>query len=158
MLAMEYPGYGIYQSETPSEESILRDAEKVFNYITEEIGIKRKRIIVMGRSIGSGAATHVAAKFKPGAFVLVSAFTSIKAVASNLFGFLAKIIIQERFDNLTLIKKVKSPTLLIHGKIDTTIPFSHSEKLYSKPTTLFKTFSIQITQMVPLFKIQLFFC
>lgn len=129
---MEYPGYGIYEGNEPSETSILEDAETVFRYLTEEMKIKKRKIIVAGRSLGSGPASFITEKYSPGAMILISPFTSIKAVAKNLFGFFAKMLIKERFNNLERIKKIKSPTLIIHGKADKTIPSQHSEDLYGK--------------------------
>lgn len=129
---MEYPGYGLYENEEATESSVLEDAETVFNYVRHEVGIKERKIIVTGRSLGSGPASYITEKYNPGAFVLISPFTSIKAVTHNLFGFLAKMLIKERFNNLERIKNIKTPTLLIHGKIDKTIPSQHSEELYSK--------------------------
>ena len=84
----------------------------------------------MGRSLGSGPATFLASKYKPAALVLISPFTSIKNAASDLFGFFGGFFIKERFDNREKIKDVSSPTLLIHGKKDTTVPWTHSEHLY----------------------------
>lgn len=129
---MEYPGYGLYSEGEATENSILEDAEIVYKFVTEVVKIKKRKIIITGRSLGSGPATYLSEKYNPGAFILISPFTSIKAVTHNLFGIFAKMLIKERFNNLERFKNIKSPTLLIHGKMDKTIPFTHSEILYSK--------------------------
>ena len=56
-----YPGYGAYQGK-PCAQSILNDSEKVIDFLTETIGFELKNIFLFGRSIGSGPATHLAAK------------------------------------------------------------------------------------------------
>ena len=38
----------------------MNDAESVFSYITEYVGIPESSIILFGRSIGSGPATYIA--------------------------------------------------------------------------------------------------
>ena len=43
-----------------------------------------------------------------------------------------KKIFTDRFPNIDRIKDVKSPTFIIHGKVDKLIPASHSEKLYNE--------------------------
>lgn len=39
-------------------------------------------------------------------------------------------LVRERFDNLSEIKKVRCPTLIIHGQKDTLIPESHAIELH----------------------------
>ncbi len=53
----------------------------LYSYIVNTLGFKEENIIVMGRSIGTGVALELMQKVKPGALVLVSAFTSIKSLA-----------------------------------------------------------------------------
>ena len=79
VLAMEYPSYGVYKDdEGPSEDKILKDAELVYNFIMDVAKVDERSIFVMGRSLGSGPATHLAAKLNPGALLLMSPYTSIK--------------------------------------------------------------------------------
>lgn len=39
-ISVEYPGYGLYKTEEPSAEGILRDAEAVFDYLVEDMGVE----------------------------------------------------------------------------------------------------------------------
>lgn len=66
-----------------NEENILSDALYVYDYINKVMGIDEENIIVFGRSIGSGPATHVASKRKPSCLLLMSAFKSIRAIAQD---------------------------------------------------------------------------
>lgn len=92
VLAVEYPGYGVYVDEVgdagPSEEKILADADTVYNFVQKMTFLRQKDIILLGRSLGSGAATHLASKYNPGGLILMSPFTSIKCVAQNKVGWL----------------------------------------------------------------------
>ena len=115
LLAVEYPDYGIYEDpEGPSEEKILSDAELVYNFVQDVVKLKEKDIFVMGRSLGSGPSTHLAAKFNPGCLILVSPYTSIKSVASDKVGFLSHLLAQQ-FDNLSKMHSVTCPTFILHG-------------------------------------------
>lgn len=40
MIAVEYPGYGLYNKSSPNAESILNDAEYVYNYLTKRLGFE----------------------------------------------------------------------------------------------------------------------
>ena len=127
---MEYPGYSIYPGE-PAEDAILRDTEHVWNFVTKIMKFEEEDVMVMGRSIGSGPATHFASQYPVGALVLISPFTSLKSVAKYNFGSIASSLVNQRFDNEAKILNVMCPCLFIHGKEDTLIPFEHSKTLYS---------------------------
>ena len=63
IMAVEYPNYGIYEDpEGPSEEKIYRDAELVYNFVQQMSDLREKDIILLGRSLGSGPASYLAAK------------------------------------------------------------------------------------------------
>ncbi len=59
VLAIEYPGYGIYNSSNPNADRIKQDALIVFDYLTSVCGVKSNDIIVFGRSIGTGPASYL---------------------------------------------------------------------------------------------------
>jgi dienelactone hydrolase len=131
VLAVEYPGYGIYKG-APSEKNVLLDAEAAYNYLLNEMHCNEEDIFVAGRSIGSGPATWLASKRNPGMLILVSPFTSIRAVVKNNFGSTAQYFIKERFNNLENIPAVKCPVFILHGKKDTLIPEVQAMALYGK--------------------------
>lgn len=60
MLCPEYPGYGIYPGE-PTEESLNASFEAVYNWVINPNGLNwpTNQLIILGRSIGTGPATHV---------------------------------------------------------------------------------------------------
>jgi hypothetical protein len=59
ILAVEYPGYGLYNS-SPSSEKLLEDALIVYDHMVHRRGIAESDIILFGRSIGSSPACFVA--------------------------------------------------------------------------------------------------
>lgn len=109
----------------------MKDAEAVYDYLTNKLSIEHKNILVCGRSIGSGPATYLCSQREVGALILVSGFTSIRAVVKDFAGSWAQYLIKQRFNNVEAIKKVKSPTFIVHGQRDRLIPFTHSEELHS---------------------------
>lgn len=62
----------------------------------------------------------------------MSPYTSIQAAAKSILGWASFIgfIVYEKFKNIEAIKSAKCPVFIIHGKVDTLIPFSHAEELY----------------------------
>lgn len=131
MLLVEFPGYSIYPGEA-TEENIIKDIEPVWNFVTKILKFERQDILVMGRSIGTGPATHMAYQYQCGGLVLISPFTSLKCVAKHNFWSLGSSLLKQRFDNENKMKDINCPCLFIHGKDDTLIPFTHSKALYSR--------------------------
>jgi pimeloyl-ACP methyl ester carboxylesterase len=139
VLAVEYPGYGLYKTSPPSEQQIKEDAEIVYDYLTKNIGLNESDIILFGRSMGSGPATHLASKRNANSLLLMSAYTSIKDVARSLLGklsFLLTPIVYERFRNVDAIKDAKCPVFFLHGSQDKLIPHTHSIELRQNCPTL----------------------
>jgi abhydrolase domain-containing protein 17 len=106
-----------------NEENILDDALYAYDYINLVLGIEEKNIIVFGRSMGSGPATHVASKRNPATLMLMSSFKSIRDIAKDQAGNLLSYLIQDRFQNIKKIEKVTCPTFLVHGMMDKLIPY-----------------------------------
>lgn len=132
LLAVEYPGYGLYKSSRPDEAKMREDADTVFEYLTRICGVREQDIILWGRSMGSGPSSYLASRVRCHSLLLMSAYTSIRDVARGLFGwagsFLAPLT-YERFRNKEAISQAKCPIFVMHGLEDTLIPYSHAEEL-----------------------------
>jgi hypothetical protein len=102
VLSVEYPSYGIYKSSSEcSSDQILKDADVIYNFLTEIMNFPENNIIVMGRCLGSGPATYLASKYKPLCLFLVSPFKSIKAAVKSIFdklkfGWIMQNFVKER--------------------------------------------------------------
>ena len=102
----------------------------MFDFLENSLGFPRRNIYIFGRSIGTGPASHLAS-IKPNSrmLILLSPYTNLKAVASDLVGFLS-FFFKDRFNNLKCMETVNFPTIIIHGKKDEIIKASHSSKLF----------------------------
>lgn len=88
--------------------------------------LRQKDIIILGRSLGSGPATHLASKFQPGGLILMSPLTSIKHIATSKVGFFS-FLIANQFDNLSRMPNVHCPTFIVHGQKDALIPIEQAQ-------------------------------
>ncbi|HIK04148.1 MAG TPA: alpha/beta hydrolase [Trichormus sp. M33_DOE_039] len=125
VLAYDYRGYGTSEG-TPTENYAYQDIDTVYNYLTQDLNITPRQIIVFGRSVGGGSAVDLAARKPVAGLIIESSFISAFRVVLPL-----KILPFDKFINLEKIKNVKCPVLIMHGKADEVIPFEHSEKLYA---------------------------
>ena len=103
----------------------------VDEFLVQTIGYDYRDIILVGRSMGTGPACALASNNKKlAALVLLSPYTSLKAATRTYLGGFVSFLVRERFDNLTAIKSVRCPTLIIHGQADEIIPESHAIELH----------------------------
>ncbi len=95
IVLVEYPGYSIYKEEKNSE-MVLQDALNVFDFLVNKFKISEENIFIFGRSIGTAPALYLSSKRKPAALVVMSPFTSVRAIAQNMVGNLLKFVVGER--------------------------------------------------------------
>jgi len=129
--SMEYRGYRGLASGWPSERGLYEDGEAAFELMCREEGIPSDQAIVLGSSIGTGIASHVAATAHPKALVLLSPYTSLKDLVGEMpfFGYLSPFL-WYRFPTLDNIGALRTSCVIAaHGHRDTVIPFQHSVRL-----------------------------
>eukprot|EP01089_Gocevia_fonbrunei_P022657 TRINITY_DN9239_c0_g1_i1.p1 TRINITY_DN9239_c0_g1~~TRINITY_DN9239_c0_g1_i1.p1 ORF type:complete len:330 (-),score=47.31 TRINITY_DN9239_c0_g1_i1:28-1017(-) len=59
VMCYDYKGYGLYRGEC-SESAAYSDIDSVFKYMVNTLKIPGYRIVLLGRSLGSGPTTHLA--------------------------------------------------------------------------------------------------
>ena len=127
VMLVEYPGYG--RSEGSSSKKNINEAFlAAYDILVARKDVDPERIIIFGRSIGGGAACALASKRPSAALILKSTFISIRSMASKFF--FPDFLVKDPFDNLTIVKSYSKPILIIHGKYDEIIPYSHGVALY----------------------------
>lgn len=91
-------------------------------HIIDDLNVEESKVIIMGRSIGSGAAVEMGNKYKKcRSLVLISPFTSLREVVKDHTSTFFSKILKERFRNLEKMHRVGCPVLIIHGKEDSLI-------------------------------------
>ncbi len=129
-LIADYRGYG-QSTGSPSENGTYRDAEAAWNWLTEERGLAAGDIVVLGESLGGAVAAWLAARVKPRALIIASAFTSVPELGAQVYPFLpVRLISRFSYDTREAIKAVKGPILIAHSREDDIIPFAHGKALY----------------------------
>jgi fermentation-respiration switch protein FrsA (DUF1100 family) len=92
------------------------------------------RIIIFGRSIGTGPSVLAARARLAGTCVLISPYSSIKQIVEFHVGSVIGLLAHgaSEWDSKRLIEDVHIPTLIIHGTSDEIIPSRHAEELYER--------------------------
>ncbi len=126
VMSYDYAGYGTSEGK-PSEKVTYRDIEAAYAYLVGEAGVAPQSIIVHGRSVGGGVASHLAAGKPVGGLILESSFVSAFRVMTRY-----PLLPFDKFPNLRRIAKVDCPVLIIHGEADEMVPAWHGRKLFAK--------------------------
>merc|ERR1719491_1514141 len=130
LCAYDYSGYGLSDGQC-SEKACFSDISRVFAFLTTEKQIGAHRIIVFGRSLGSGPSCFLAAQQPSLAgLVLQSPLrTAIKTQMPDWVGFVLKKI--DIFANETRAQHIRNfPVLIVHGTEDRVVPYSHGQHLF----------------------------
>jgi len=125
VLAFDYRGYGASTGGPTTASGATHDMETVYQHAVHSLGVQPSRLVLYGRSVGSGPATDLAARLPVGGLVLESAFTSAFVVMTRV-----SLLPFDRFPNLRHVRHVRCPVLVMHGTDDEVIPISHGRRLY----------------------------
>jgi len=141
-IVYDYRGFGKSPGQIDTS-NIYSDPIKMYEIITSEY--KGKKIIVLGRSMGTNFATYVAATKKPDGLVLDAPFYSMLDMACLTKPYIPRVLIEKilKYPMRTnqFIKKVDCPIIVFHGTVDKTVPYCESVRLFDiikhKPKTQF---------------------
>jgi uncharacterized protein len=126
VLLVEYPGYGRSEG-SPSQESVLETFIAAYDNLASRKEIDPSRIVLFGRSLGGGAVAALSERRPSAALILMSTFTGTRSMVKRFL--LPPFLARDPFDNLSAVRDYSGPVLIIHGKRDSIIPFSHGDAL-----------------------------
>ena len=122
---VNYRGYGGSSGE-PTEKGIYSDALAIF----DKIRSKYSEISVLGRSLGSGVATYLAAKREFEKLVLIAPYDSAQSMAQERFPlYPMSILLKDKYDSVSRVKDIEEKTLVLIAEKDSVITAKHSGKL-----------------------------
>jgi pimeloyl-ACP methyl ester carboxylesterase len=125
VYAMHFRGYG-GSAGTPSEKDLVADALALF----DRVHARHADVVVVGRSLGSGVATQVAAARPASRLVLVTPYDSLANVAASHYPvFPVRWLMQDRFDSVAFAPKLSLPTTIVAAERDEVIPIAHARRL-----------------------------
>lgn len=129
MVLMNYRSFGLSQG-TISEKTMFSDALEVYDYLKNDIRIDSNKIIVIGRSIGTGVATYLSSQRKTNGTVLITPYENMIDVAFEKYPFVPiSLLIKHRFESDKYTATITSPMLSLIAANDEVIPKHHAYKL-----------------------------
>ena len=130
VLAFDYRGYGESEGR-PSEAGLYRDADAIWAFARDSLGVPSDRIVLFGHSLGTAVAVELASRTTPRAVILEGAFPSLTEVGRRLYPFVpVRLLARNRFASADIIGRVSSPTLFLHARGDNIVPPELGRALY----------------------------
>jgi uncharacterized protein len=154
LFVFDYSGYWLSEGQA-TPKSLRQDAIAAFHYIKNKTSKNQTPIILFAQSLGVAVLTDAFFYFKNKkaikAVILDSGFYSYQEIARDKlnqfwlfwpFQHLAYLLISDQYSPEKFFQKFSPiPTLVIHGKLDTIVPYYHGVKIYKllkQPKTFWK--------------------
>jgi len=130
IVGVNYRGYGTSEGK-PGEAALKADALSIYDAIARREDVDARRIVVFGRSLGTGIAVHVATERPVARVVLASPYDSFVALGRKHYPWLpVSLLLRHRFYAAADATRCRMPLLAIVGEYDTIIPADRSRALY----------------------------
>jgi len=114
----------------PTEKGLYEDARSAVRWLRSN-GVEENNIIIYGESLGTGVATEIAQNKNFAGIILESPFTSMIDAGKDKYPYLpVRLLLKDKYESNQKIKNIKSPVLIMHGKVDNIVPFHMGEKMY----------------------------
>jgi alpha-beta hydrolase superfamily lysophospholipase len=135
LFITDYRGYG-FSNGTPTVTHMIADSHKIFESF---VNILKKenhtgKIFIMGRSLGSASAIELACNYpnQIDGLIIESGFASIPDLleARRLPLGLLNLSKETESSNLSNIRSISTPTLIIHAMYDQLIPLGQGKALF----------------------------
>jgi uncharacterized protein len=132
VVMFDYRGFGKSSGRIESEEQLRADVLAVWKHF--EPAYAGKRVVISGQSLGTSLAAGLAAQLcaeghAPDLTLLVSPYSSMKALAAELYPWVPTQVLRYPLHTLEHAAKLLGPVMLIHGEKDELIGIHHSEAL-----------------------------
>jgi len=139
LFMLDYRGYGKSEGSIVNEKQFYEDVQLAYNTLKTKYG--EKEIIVLGYSIGTGAATKLASINKPRLLILQAPYFSLTDLVKHNFKIVPSFLLKYKFETNIFLSACKMPVVIFHGDKDEVIYYGSSLKLKK----LFKTNDTLIT-------------
>ena len=125
----DYAGFGM-SGGSPGERECAATADAALDHLLSREDVDPARVVAAGWSLGSGVAVDLASRRPVAGLAIFCSFTSMADMGRLAYPFIpVSWLLSHRFDNEAKVARISCPVLIGHGRVDTVIPFSMSERL-----------------------------
>jgi pimeloyl-ACP methyl ester carboxylesterase len=137
VFLLDYRGYGKSNGVIYSQKQFFDDVQTAYDSLKTRYA--ENKIIVLGYSIGTGAATRLASANNPRLLILQAPYYSLTDMMRHTYPIIPPFILKYKFETNNYIKACKMPVVIFHGDQDEVIYYGSSlmlKTLFKKQDTL----------------------
>lgn len=127
VFMLDYRGYGKSEGVINGQSNFFSDVQTAYDEMKKRY--PETKIIVLGYSIGTGAATHLASTNDPKLLILQAPYYSLTDMMQHKFPVVPTFILKYKFATNQYIRGCKCPVVIFHGDKDEIIYYGSSLKL-----------------------------
>ncbi len=132
VLVFDYRGYGLSAGK-PTERGLIEDALAAQQWLAERTGLLANDIVLVGRSLGGGVLTAVAAERGARALVVDATFSRMVDAARYNYPWLpVRLFMRDRYDSVARIEQYHGPFFQSHRTIDEVVPIELAKQLFDR--------------------------
>lgn len=139
VFLLDYRGYGKSEGLIYSQKQFFDDVQIAYDSLKSRYA--EDKIIVLGYSIGTGAATKLASANHPKLLILQAPYYSLTDLMRHSYPIIPPFILKYKFETNKYLPACKMPVVVFHGNRDEVIYYGSSLKL----KTIFKKQDTLIT-------------
>ena len=127
VFMLDYRGYGKSEGSIGGQEELFQDVQTAYDELKGRYA--EDKIVVLGYSIGTGPAAHVASTNNPSLLILQAPYYSLTDMMRHTYSIIPTFILKYTFETNEFIKKCEMPIVIFHGDQDQVIYYGSSLKL-----------------------------
>ncbi|HZH38384.1 MAG TPA: alpha/beta fold hydrolase [Flavisolibacter sp.] len=113
VFMLDYPGYGKSEGAIKSETQLFNAIQSAYDKVKEQY--HEDSIVVLGYSIGTGPAAHLAATNHPGLLILQAPYYSLTDMMRHTYPIIPTFLLKYKFRTNEYLKNCKMPVVIFHG-------------------------------------------
>jgi uncharacterized protein len=127
VFLLDYRGYGKSEGAIYSQSQFYDDVQRAYDQMRSRY--PEEKITVLGYSVGTGAASMLAARNKPQRLILQAPYYSLADMTKRLYSYVPVFLLKYKFENNVFLPTIKCPITIFHGDEDEVIYYGSSVKL-----------------------------
>ena len=121
VFLLDYRGYGKSGGRIQSQAQFLGDVETAYQQLLTEY--PEQQVVLLGYSLGTGAAAWLAAHHQPKLLILQAPCPSMRAMARHYYPWIPGFVVRYPLATDKLLPRVKVPVIVFHGDQDEVIDY-----------------------------------
>lgn len=127
VFMMDYRGFGKSEGKIENEKQFYEDVQLGYDFLKEIYS--ENEIVIVGFSMGSGAASYLSSVNHPKLLVLKAPYFSLTQKLNEGLPLLPDFLFKYKFSVYDNVSKTKCPILIFHGDKDVVLRYDNALKL-----------------------------